>query len=241
MINIKGVNINYLDYGKKSGNTLVLLHGWGQNIEMMDMLGKPFIENYRIINIDLPGFGKSEEPVDSWSLDDYVEMLHLLLNELKIKNPIIIGHSFGGRVAIKYAGNKEVSKVVLLSAPFRPSGKRTFRTKLLKFLKKVPLLNKLEGWAKSKIGSRDYKAASPVMRGVLVKAVNTDLTEDAKNIDAPVLIIFGDQDTEVPVSEAKYLESIIKNAGLVVYEGCTHYAYLERLNQTIAVLKEFFK
>lgn len=241
MINIKGVNINYLDYGKKSGKTIVLLHGWGQNIEMMDMLGKPFVETHRIINIDLPGFGKSEEPVDSWCLEDYAEMIHLLLDELKVKKPIIIGHSFGGRIAIKYAGCKQVEKVVLLSSPFRPSGKKSFKTKLLKLLKKVPLLNKLEDWAKSKIGSRDYKAASPIMRGVLVKAVNEDLTEDAKNIKAPVIIIFGDQDTEVSVSEAKYLESIIKNAGLVVYDGCTHYAYLERLNQTIAVLKEFFK
>jgi len=241
MINIKNVNINYLDYGNEKGKTIVLLHGWGQNIEMMNMLGKPFAERYRIINIDLPGFGKSEEPKCVWDLNDYVEMLDELLKKLKIKKPILIGHSFGGRISIKYASDHEVEKVVLLGSPFRPSKREPFRTKVFKFLKKIPLLNKLEKWAKTKLGSRDYRNASEVMRGVLVKAINEDLTENAKRIKAPVLIIFGDLDAEVPISEAMELEKLIKNAGLVTYPGCTHYAYLERLNQTIAVLKEFFK
>lgn len=241
MIKIKDVNINYLDYGKEKGKTIVLLHGWGQNVEMMDMLGKPFANSFRIINIDLPGFGKSEEPSAVWDLDDYVEMVELLLKELKVKNPILVGHSFGGRVAIKFASIHDTAKVVLLGSPFRPSGKKSLKTKILKFLKRVPLLNKLEGWAKTKLGSRDYRNASEIMRGVLVKAINEDLTDNAKHIKAPVLIIFGDQDAEVPVSEAEVLEKLINNAGLVVYPGCTHYAYLERLNQTIAVLKEFFK
>lgn len=241
MINIKGVSVNYLDYGNESGKTIVLLHGWGQNIEMMDMLGKPFMKKYRIINIDLPGFGKSEEPKDVWALEDYVSMLEELLKKLNIEKPILIGHSFGGRISIKYAGTHEVEKIVLLGSPFRPSGKKSFKTKVLKFLKKVPVIKNLEGWAKTKLGSRDYKNASTVMRGVLVKAINEDLSEYAKNINAPVLIIFGDRDTEVPISEAQVLEKLIKNAGLVTYEGCTHYAYLERLNQTVAVLKEFFK
>lgn len=241
MLNIKDININYLDYGKKNGKVIVLLHGWGQNTEMMDMLGKPFMEEYRIINIDLPGFGKSEEPTYIWSLDDYVEMLDEIFKNLKIKKPILIGHSFGGRLSIKYASNHDVEKVVLLGSPFRPKKKVPFRTKIYKFLKKVPVLKKLEKWAKTKIGSRDYRNASEMMRGILVKTINEDLTENAKLIKAPVLIIFGDQDTEVPVDEARILEKLINNAGLVIYPGCTHYAYLERLNQTIAVLKEFFK
>ena len=241
MIKIKDVNINYLDYGKKNNQAIVLLHGWGQNIQMMDMLGQPFAEKYRIINIDLPGFGKSEEPKEVWDLQDYVEMLEELLQKLEIEKPVLIGHSFGGRISIKYAGSHEVEKVVLLGSPFRPSGKKSLRTKVFKALKKIPGLKGLEKCAKTKLGSRDYRNASEVMRGVLVKAINEDLTECAKKIKAPVLIIFGDRDMEVPISEAQVLEKLIKNAGLVTYEGCTHYAYLERLNQTIAVLKEFLK
>lgn len=241
MLKIKDININYLDYGNKDGKVLVLLHGWGQNTEMMDMLGKPFMEDYRIINIDLPGFGLSEEPAYSWDLNDYVEMLEEIFTKLKIKNPIIIGHSFGGRLAIKYASNHRVEKLVLLGAPFRPKKKVPFKTKVYKFLKKVPVLKRLEKWAKTKIGSRDYRAASEIMRGILVKTINEDLTEQAKLIKAPTLIIFGDKDTEVLVEEAYELEKLIKNSGVVVYPGCTHYAYLERINQTVAVLKEFFK
>ena len=204
---IKNTNIYYLDYGNPEGNAIILLHGWGQNTEMMDMLGKPFSNKYRIINIDLPGFGKSDEPDFSWSLDDYTDMLQELITKLKLKNVILIGHSFGGRLAIKYAGSHKVKKVVLLGSPFRPKQKRSKKEKILKFLKKVPLLNKLEGWAKERIGSRDYRQASPIMRDVLVKAVNEDLTEYAKKITAPTLIIFGTNDLEVPITEAQELEN----------------------------------
>ena len=68
-------DINYLDYGKNEKGTIVLLHGWGQNIEMMDMLGRPFSDNYRIIVLDLPGFGQTPEPNEPWSIEDYTKML----------------------------------------------------------------------------------------------------------------------------------------------------------------------
>lgn len=241
MIAIKGVEINYLDYGEKDKTAIVLLHGWGQNTEMMDMLGKPFHDNYRIINIDLPGFGKSLEPSIPWGINDYVIALEELLKKLKIKDAILIGHSFGGRIAIKYASRNKVKKLVLLGSPFRPNKKKSFKTTIFKILKKISFLKGLENWAKSKFGSRDYRAASEVMRGTLVKVVNENLTEDAKKIKAPTIILFGTLDSEVPLSEAEALEKLIPNAGLIVYEGGTHYAYLERLNQTIAILKEFFK
>jgi len=96
-ISIRERNINYIQYG--SGNDIVLLHGWGQNIEMMEPLAKNFKEN-RITILDFPGFGKSEEPLSPLTIYDYIEILRELLTTLKIENPILIGHSFGGRVAI---------------------------------------------------------------------------------------------------------------------------------------------
>ena len=90
------------------------------------------------------------------------------------------------------------------------------------------------------MGSTDYRNASPMMRDILVKHVNTDLTEDVKKISVPTFIIWGDNDLAVDVADAYELEELLQDAGLVVYEGCTHYAYLERLNQTVNVLKTFF-
>ncbi len=239
-MNIKDVFVNYIQYGNKNGKDVVLLHGWGQNIEMMNPIGKGLESDYHITVIDLPGFGSSSEPTYAYTIYDYYEIVSELLTKLNIDNPVMIGHSFGGRVAIVYAAKKKVSKLVLLSAPFRRSTKRnTFKVRVLKFLKKVPVVKELESFMKTKIGSSDYRNASPMMRNILVNVVNEDLTGYLKQISVPTLLIWGDLDTAVPIEDAKYAESIMKDAGLVVYEGCTHYAYLERINQTISVLRSF--
>lgn len=238
---IQGLNINYLDYGNKNGKAIVLLHGWGQNTEMMDMLGKPFEKDCRIINIDLPGFGKSDEPKEVMNVSDYTFVIEKLLEKLKVYKPVLIGHSFGGRVAIKFASRNDVEKLILLSAPLRGHDKKGLKTKVLKSLKQVPGLNKLEGWAKNHIGSRDYKAASPVMKQVLVQTVNEDLSNDLTKIEVPTIIIYGNLDSEVPYEDIKLMESLLNDCGLVLYEGCTHYAYLERLNQTIGIISNFIK
>ncbi len=241
-MNIKDVNINYIQYGNKKGKNVVLLHGWGQNIEMMNPIGKGLEKDFYITNIDLPGFGSSSEPTYGYTIYDYYEILNELLTRLKIKNPILIGHSFGGRLAIVYAAKKNVEKLILLSSPFKRSTKKnTFKVKLLKFMKKVPVIKELESYMKTKIGSTDYKNATPMMRTILVNTVNEDLTEYLKQIDASTLLIWGSLDTAVSVEDAKYAESIMKDAGLIIYDGCTHYAYLERINETINILNKFLK
>lgn len=235
------MNLNYLDYGNKKGKAIVLLHGWGQNIEMMKMLGEPFKKDFRIIVVDFPGFGLSPEPEEVMGIDGYTKVIEELLNKLKIKEPILIGHSFGGRVSVKYASRNKVSKVILLSPALRGHDKKGLKTKILKSLKKVPGINKLEGWAKDHIGSRDYKAASPVMKKVLVETVNEDLSDDARKITAPTILIYGDYDSEVPEEDTKKYERLISDCGLILYEGCTHWAYLERLEQTINIIGNFIK
>ncbi len=239
-MNIKDVYINYIEYGNSKGKPVVLLHGWGQNIEMMNPIGKGLEKDYRIIILDLPGFGRSSEPTYGYTVYDYYEILCEFLDKLKVKNPILIGHSFGGRLAIIYSAKRKVEKLVLLSAPFRRSTKKnSFKIKLLKFMKKVPVIKELEAFMKTKIGSTDYRNASPMMRTILVNTVNEDLTEYLKQIEVPTILIWGDLDTAVSIEDAKYAESIMKDAGLIVYEGCTHYAYLERIDQTINVLRSF--
>ena len=238
-INIKNININYIQYG--SGSDIVLLHGWGQNIEMMKPLGDNFQKKYRITILDFPGFGESNEPREALTIDGYCNILIEFLNELKIKKPIIIGHSFGGRVAIKYASSNPIEKLVLFGSPcIRHEERLSMKTKVLKSLKKVPGLNKLEGFAKKHIGSRDYRTASEVMRKTLVNVVNEDLSSSAKRITCPTLLIWGDNDTEAPLSDAKELELIIKDAALIVLPNSSHYAYLENLGYVTKILKNFF-
>lgn len=164
------------------------------------------------------------------------------MKELKVEKPVLIGHSFGGKISLLYASKYDVSKLILFGSPFRKEIKKmSIKTKVLKALKKVPVLNKLEEFAKQHIGSTDYKNASPLMRQILVNHVNTDITLDVQKINVPTLIIWGTKDYTVPINEAYELEKLIKDSAVIPYENCTHYAYLENLGQTINVINSFIK
>ena len=237
-IKLKDLDINYVQYGE--GKDIVLLHGWGQNIEMMRFLGDRFCEDFRITILDFPGYGESPEPDSAWYISDYCDLVHELVTVLKIKNPILIGHSFGGRVAIKYASLYEVDKLVLFGAPcIRKNKELDAKTKFLKWAKTLPGMNGIGEYMKKYIGSRDYKAASPIMRQVLVNTVNEDLSEDAKKIKCPTLLIWGTNDTEAPIEDARELEKLLSDGALIELSG-THYAYIENLDQVTNILYNFF-
>ena len=236
-IKVKNVLVNYIQYGE--GKDILLLHGWGQNIEMMKILGDNFSDRFRITILDFPGFGESSEPEEVWSIKDYSDMLEEFIKELDIKKPIIMGHSFGGRVAIRYSSNHPIEKLVLFGSPcIRHNTELPLSVKILKGIKKLPGMDKIGEFAKNFIGSRDYKAASPVMRQILVNVVNEDLSSFAKDIEEPTLLIWGEHDTEAPVEDAKELEGIMIDAALIVLPG-THYAYIENLGQVVNILNNF--
>jgi len=236
-IKVKNVLVNYIQYGE--GKDILLLHGWGQNIEMMKMLGDNFSDRFRITILDFPGFGLSEEPSESWTIKDFADMLDEFVKELGIKKPIIMGHSFGGRVAIRYSADHVVEKIVLFGSPcVREERELPLSVKILKGIKKLPGMDKIGEFAKNFIGSRDYKAASPIMRQTLVDVVNEDLSKYAKEIDCPTLLIWGENDTEAPVEDARILEGIMVDAALIVLPG-THYAYIENLGQVVNILNNF--
>ena len=175
-----------------------------------------------------------------WTVDDYVDMLHELLQKLNIDCPIIIGHSFGGKIGLLYATKYKVKKLVCLASPYKKQVVQlSLKTKLLKTAKKVPGLKKLEGFAKKHIGSTDYKNASEMMRKIMVEHVNYDISNKLNKIKCPTLLIWGTLDKAVSINDAYELEKLIDNCGLVTYEGCSHYAYLERFDQTVRVLKSF--
>ncbi|MCI6900107.1 MAG: alpha/beta hydrolase [Tenericutes bacterium] len=238
-ININNVNVNYIQYGE--GKDVLLLHGWGQNIQMMKPIGDNLCSNHRITIIDFPGFGESDEPSTPWTIDDYSLLIENLVRELNIRKPIVMGHSFGGRVAIHFSANNPIEKLVLFGSPcIRENKKLPLSTRILKKLKTLPGMDKLGEEMKKYIGSRDYKAASPIMRQTLVNVINEDLSSYARKIEEPTLLIWGEADTEAPVDDARELEKIMIDAALIILPG-THYAYLENLGQVINILNSFLK
>ncbi len=233
---IRNIKINYKQYGK--GEEVVLLHGWGQNIEMMKPLGDGLADHYHITIIDLPGFGLSKEPVYALSIFDYTEIVHDLLKELKIDNPIMMGHSFGGRISIVYASKYKVNKLVLFGSPCVRHEYKSFKQTLFKKLKNIKLLKPIVNVMKKHTGSVDYRNATPIMRDILVKTVNQDLSDCARKIKCSTLLIWGNHDEAVPVSEAKELDNLLSDSALIILPG-THYCYLENLNQVINILYNF--
>lgn len=239
---IKGLKINYVQYGNKKKKNLILLHGWGQNVGMMDLIGKKLESDCYITNIDLPGFGDSEEPKEAFTIYDYANIVKELLKELKIKDPIMVGHSLGGSVSIVYSSENAIDRLVLLGSPFKRKDRRnSLKSRFFKFLKKIPLLNKLEEFGKQLFGSSDYKRASKVMRDTLVNIVNEDISDNLYKIEKPTLLIWGSNDMAANIEDAKEAENKMKDAALIEYEGCGHYAYLEKLDQTVEVIKAFIK
>ena len=238
---VNDVNINYVLYGNADGDTLIFLHGWGQNIEMMKCLADNFKNDYDVLIVDLPGFGLSSEPTYSWSVYDYADALNELVKHLKLKNISLIGHSFGGKVSLVYASKYKVDKLVVLASPFKKDVEElSLKIKTLKFMMKIPGLKQIGNVMKKYVGSTDYRNASDMMRKVLVNTVNTDICKDVKLINCPTLIIWGSNDSAVSIEEAYELEKLIKDSAVIKFEGASHYAYLEHLYDCVKILKSFF-
>lgn len=233
------------------GAPIILLHGWGCTNEIFKDIETVLSTHYKTYNFDFPGFGASGEPTSIWGVEEYTKMVETFVKENNISQPALIGHSFGGRVSIVYSSRNEVSRVVLVDAagikpkrPFKYYWKvYTFKTmKWLcnTFLPKAKAQTIIERRRKG-AGSSDYNNASPMMRAILSKVVNEDLTHLLPKIKAPTLLFWGNLDTATPLNDAKTMERLIPDAGLVVAHGTGHFSFLENQGLFTAVIKNFFK
>ena len=242
-----GVKIAYRDNGE--GTPVVLMHGWGCNMDTVASIEKVALENHRVINVDFPGFGKSSEPSYTWGVEDYTRAIEELCRHENIQEPVLIGHSFGGRVAILFSSRNSTSKVVLVDAagvkPRRGFNyyRKVYTFKALKRLYRLVMGNeraqrKIEA-ARKKRGSADYAQSSPVMQGILSKVVNEDLCHVMPLIKAPTLLIWGENDTATPLRDAKKMNSLIADSGLVSFPLAGHYSFLDQPGRFAAVLRSF--
>lgn len=228
-------NINYVSIGK--GKVVLFLHGWGQNIDMM----KPFIEElkskYKCVVLDLPGFGKSAFN-GSKNLTEYTKNIRRFLEEKKLLPSYIVGHSFGGKVAVEYCLNyNDIEKLIIIASPLlKPKRRIKYYYKIYKYklMKKINKNNSLN------LGSRDYKNCSIDMKRFFVSVVNTHFDNRLKEIKIPVLLMWGNKDKEVPVERAKKINKLIENSKLHIVNG-GHFAYLDNLLFSRILLNKFLK
>lgn len=246
-IEINGLNINYETEG--SGMPMVFLHGWGGSTKSFQFLYDYYKTNFQVINLDLPGFGQSDEPKEAWDVGDYSDFIVAFYKALKIVKPIVVAHSFGCRVTIKSAGKMSYHKLVMTGAAgIKPKRSinyyiKVYSYKLMKNIAKLPGFKQLLGPKvsayRNKAGSSDYNDASEIMKSVLVKSVNEDLRAYLPKLKASTLLIWGENDTATPLSNGQLMEKMIPDAGLVVLDGGTHFAYLEQAGRFKAILDAF--
>lgn len=242
-----GIRLYYTLSGE--GQPLFLLHGWGCSTDIWQRV-MPFLEErFRVVNVDFAGFGQSEEPSQVWGVEEYTRSLEAIAEAEGIRNPILVGHSFGGRVSIVYASRNKTQKIILVDAagvkPRRSLSyyRKVYTFKLLKWLAPVLLgrerAQKIIDGRRARSGSSDYNNASPRMRAILSKCVNEDLCHLMPKIEASTLLFWGENDTATPLADARKMERLIPDAGLVTVAGAGHYSFLENTPLFLRVVESF--
>ena len=244
---INGVKTAYEEAG--GGIDVILLHGWGQNKEMMSQIFEHLKDRFHVFSLDFPGFGESDLPPEAWGVGEYEAFLEAFIAACGIEKPVLIGHSFGCRVAIRYAADHpgNVRRMCLTGAAgIRPKRGldwyvRTYTYKAGKLALKLTGQTKKLEELQNRSGSEDYRNAQGVMRPTFVKVVNEDLKPYLHLISCPVLLVWGDQDTAAPLWMGQVMEKEIPDAGLAVFAGDDHWAYWHQADRFNRVLDIFLK
>lgn len=238
-----GLKIYYDKIGE--GDPVVFLHGWGCSSDVFNVVRRSISKKYMVYSIDFPGFGKS-------TLSDYVidvKMMASIIDEFfkafHIINPIIIGHSYGGRVAAEYARyNKNISRLVLIDSAGikRFSLIKFFKIRLYKFkklfykiTKRVMKYNELL----MRSGSSDYVNAKVMQKKMLIAAVNYDQRRVFKGIKCETLLIWGSYDQSTPLKDGKLINRLIKNSSLVIVPNSGHFPFVDNYSYFIKVLESY--
>lgn len=236
--------------------TLLLMHGWGGSTESWIPVIRDFSDHYRVIAVDFPGFGKSPEPDKGWSVTEYAELTLAFIHSLNVENVDVIAHSFGGRVALLMSKMEPsvIQKQILTGCaglPPKKSGMSKLSSGIFhaisgvadnKLTRKIAgdtFIDKARDMMRNHFGSADYKNASPLMRETFQMVISQDLTDCLPFVKASTLLIWGENDTATPLWMGQAMEKGILDAGLVVFEGCGHFAYLEQYSRFLTVSNIF--
>jgi len=248
-IKLKNLKIHYKVTG--SGDPVILLPGWGRDISYFNEPIRYLSQNFKVYAIDLPGFGLSTKPETAWGGKEYADLVKNFVDELKINDPILLGHSFGGKVVINLVAHNliQAKRVILISS----SGIQLSRSlkvkikiycfKLLKLLVNLPIIktafaSRFELYRK-RLGSDDYKNAFGIMRSILVKSLRENVIKLLPKIKIPTLLVWGDMDNQTPLRAGQIMQQNIQNSQLRVISGTGHFPFLDNWEEVKVELDKF--
>jgi pimeloyl-ACP methyl ester carboxylesterase len=227
-----------------SGPPKVLgLHGWGR--DHRDLLA--VLDGFDAITVDLPGFGSSPPPPVAWGAMEYAMAIRPLLTEEFERGAIVLGHSFGGRVAVNLAVStpQSIRALVLTGVPLVRRKNLRARTsaayRLLRALHKKGLVSeqRMER-ARQRYGSKEYREATGVMRTSFVRLVNESYEAQLQALTCPVELVWAEGDAVVPLSVAREAQPLIRNVNLSICSGGDHFSCLLNGGAVRAAIERYY-
>ncbi|OGZ17939.1 MAG: hypothetical protein A2Z78_01905 [Candidatus Nealsonbacteria bacterium RBG_13_36_15] len=236
---IKDLEANYKISGK--GQPILVLHGWGGSSDSWAKVQKILADKgFSVIVPDFPGFGKSKCPKEAWGISNYVQWLKDLIKIVKIEEPFsLLGHSFGGRVAIKFSVKyPEKIKALILCSSAGIKPEKNLKTKTLYYIGKIgnylfskKPLRKFKDSARNTfyrvIQQRDYLKVKGTMKETIKKVLTEDLFGYLSQIKVKTLIIWGENDLMVPIKYGYIMEQEIPNSKIIALPKIGHSPHLE--------------
>jgi len=247
---INGIKTRYEHKG--TGYPILLLHGWGTNLDSLLQLFKYFSGFSSAYIFDFPGFGRSGFPNGDWAVDDYMDWVIALMDEFGIDKADVLGHSFGGRVAIKLSTNytSKVNRLILIDSAGVNQFDGSVRLKIGRIVAKAfkPFVEIIPAkyyqhwriqfyWL---IGSTDYLTTGK-LKGTYSKVISEDLEPLLSRIYQETLLIWGEKDNATPVKDAKLMDDCIPNSTLVVIPDAGHYPFIDQKDKVLETIEEFYK
>ncbi|TFG35645.1 MAG: alpha/beta hydrolase [Parcubacteria group bacterium] len=250
VVTINSLRINYKIAGK--GPAVLILHGWGGSsdswIEVEEFLVK---KNYLVVAPDLPGFGKSSPPPEPWGIQDYSDFVFSFTEKLKMDSFFLLGHSFGGRISIKFSSqhaDKLISLILCDAAGIRIEPDIKTKTILAAArVGNVLFSHHLFAVIKERfrnifyflLRNRDYVKSNGVMRETIKKALAENLFSELPKIKVKTLIIWGEADQLVPLKCAYVFNKKITGSQLNVMPKIGHSPHLEAPEELSQIIISF--
>ena len=217
--NTHTLDISYEIINPQAKVDIIILHGWGSNKELMKTSFASYMSSFRHIYIDLPGFGNSTCNT-TLTTQDYARIIELLMIHINASKDIIVGHSFGGKVATLL----EPKVLVLLSSA------GIYISKPLKVSAKIALFKAVKLFGSEKLRSifvaEDAKELSEPMYQTFKKVVNEDFTKEFETFPNKALLCWGKEDTATPLSSGEKIAELIEDSTLETYDG-EHYFFMQ--------------
>lgn len=230
---------------------LIIIPGWGGTRESWQKFIDLAKDSFEVFFIDMPCFGDTPCPLTVWGVEEYAEFVKNKVSELNIEKPVLLGHSFGGQVAVNLVGNyPEIFAKLILSgaAILRPSytcKRIIFNTiaKTGKYLFSLPILNRMESFGKKVLykvaDSPDYASTTGVKREIFKKIIRQSQAGLLPQIKIPTLVVWGTLDSYVPLKQGRTIVSKIPNATFEVVIGGKHGLHIQQPENLLKIVSEF--